>query len=41
MRFSLCLLVTATSFALEPLPQGHGIATGHPGDSGIENHPAL
>lgn len=41
MRVSICLLVTSTSFALEPLPEGHGLAKGHPGDTGLGSHPAV
>ncbi len=37
----LLLLLTSSAFALEPLPQGPGISKAHPGDSGIEKHPAV
>ena len=34
-------LMSSASLALEPLPQGPGIAKRHPGDSGLEKHPAV
>lgn len=37
----LLLLLTSSAFALEPLPRGSGISKSHPGDSGIEKHPAV
>jgi hypothetical protein len=41
LRVPVFLLITSTSLALEPLPEGEGLAKNHPGDSGIENHPAV
>ena len=37
----LLLLLTSSAFAFEPLPQGPGLSQTHPGDSGIEKHPAV
>jgi hypothetical protein len=37
----LLVFLSTTAFALEPLPQGLGISKAHPGDSGIEKHPAV
>ena len=34
-------LMSSASLALDPLPQGPGIAKRHPGDSGLEKHPAV
>ena len=37
----LLVFLSTTALALEPLPQGPGISKAHPGDSGIEKHPAV
>jgi hypothetical protein len=38
---TLCFLVTTSVWALEPLPEGPGLSQNHPGDSGLEKHPAV
>jgi hypothetical protein len=37
----LALLASGLANALEPLPEGPGLARHHPGDKGMANHPAV